>query len=118
MSADGLHRLAALATNPEGLDDLGADQVPELLGALETLRARLELRMLTAVNGVAAAKADPQPDEHDGDRLLTAGEVAERLHMDRRAVYRRADRWPFTRRLSSGTLRFSERGMEWWLKTR
>lgn len=116
--ADRLRRLAALATNPEGLGDLDADQVPELLGELETLRARLELRLLTAVNGVVAATADREPENHDGDRLLSAREVAERLGMDRRAVYRRADKWPFTRRLGPNTVRFSERGLDRWLKTR
>jgi excisionase family DNA binding protein len=52
------------------------------------------------------------------DTLLTVGEVAERLGVSNRWVYRNADRLPFTRRLTSGTLRFSERGLERWKETR
>ncbi len=52
------------------------------------------------------------------DRLLTAAEVAERLNVGRRFVYDHADKWPFTKRLDEGTLRFSERGLDRWLEHR
>jgi len=53
----------------------------------------------------------PQPP----DRLLTAGEVAARLHCSKQHVYREAPRWPFTRKLAPRVLRFSEAGLERWL---
>lgn len=49
------------------------------------------------------------------DRMLTAGEVAERLHCSKQHVYREARRWPFTRKLARRVLRFSETGLERWL---
>ena len=52
------------------------------------------------------------------DRLLTATEVAERLNVGRRFVYDHAEKWPFTKRLDEGTLRFSERGLDRWLEHR
>ena len=52
------------------------------------------------------------------DRLLTAAEVAERLNVGRRFVYDHAEKWPFTKRLDEGTLRFSERGLDRWLEHR
>ncbi len=52
------------------------------------------------------------------DRLLTATEVAERLNVGRRFVYDHAVKWPFTKRLDEGTLRFSERGLDRWLEHR
>jgi len=47
--------------------------------------------------------------------MLTAGEVAERLHCSKQHVYREARRWPFTRKLARRVLRFSETGLERWL---
>ena len=52
------------------------------------------------------------------DRLLTATEVAGRLNVGRRFVYDHAAKWPFTKRLDEGTLRFSERGLDRWLEHR
>jgi predicted DNA-binding transcriptional regulator AlpA len=48
------------------------------------------------------------------DRLIGPGDVAARLGVSRRAVYRRASGWPFTRRVGR-SLRFSAAGLERWL---
>ena len=50
------------------------------------------------------------------DRLLTAEELAKRLHASRRYVYEHADEFPFTVRLPGRMVRFSERGYERWVK--
>ena len=63
-------------------------------------------------------KGDGPPKTAKCDRLLTAAEVAERLNVGRRFVYDHADKWPFTKRLHEGTLRFSERGLNRWLEHR
>jgi predicted DNA-binding transcriptional regulator AlpA len=105
--------LATLAADPSRIDDFPAADLPGLIGEAEALRARLLARLMT----MATAPAEPiRTDRTNGpDRLLTAEEVASRLGLkDRRAVYRRADGWPFTRRLGNGTLRFSEKGLEKW----
>ena len=52
------------------------------------------------------------------DRLLTAEEVAERLQRSADWVYRQAKYWPFTRRLTRRTVRFSEAGLTRWLELR
>ena len=49
------------------------------------------------------------------DHMLTAAELAERLSVSLRHVYDHADQWPFTKRFGR-TLRFSERGLERWLR--
>ena len=51
------------------------------------------------------------------DRLLTVPELAMRLNVDERYVYDHHHEWPFTRRLGR-KLRFSERGLEQWMRQR
>src|SRR5436853_492222 len=67
---------------------------------------------LQALDGAPASPTLSRRPEGVGepDRLLTAPEVAARLQVSVKLVYRTAARWPFTRRLSPGVLRFSERG--------
>jgi hypothetical protein len=48
------------------------------------------------------------------DQLIGADDVALRLDISRRAVYRRAGSWPFTRRVGR-TVKFSAAGLERWL---
>ena len=52
------------------------------------------------------------------DRMLTAREVAKRLGISVRTVYKSAAGWPFTRRYPSGSVRFSEIGLDTWLERR
>jgi len=113
MSAD---TLATVAADPDRIASVPPEHIPALIGAAETLRALLWARLQTAVLPSppairTAAKAQP-------DRLLNVGEAAERLGVTSRWIYRKADVLPFTRRLGSGTLRFSERGLERWKESR
>ena len=85
-----------------------------LIGEVEGLKARLWARLQIPAP-VAAAVAMKGAES---DRLLTVVEAGERLGVDRRWLYRRADALPFTRRLSRGTLRFSEKGLEKWKEAR
>jgi excisionase family DNA binding protein len=66
--------------------------------------------MSTALADQADQPAPPPTEE----QLLTAKEVAERLGMKKRWVYRNADRFPFTRHLGR-SVRFSEAGLSQWL---
>ena len=63
------------------------------------------------------APANGNGGEPAPDRMLRAEEVAERLNLSRSAVYAMARKggWPWVRRLPSGSVRFSERGLERWL---
>jgi hypothetical protein len=96
------------------LDDLRAD--PTLAERLSPDEARdllLEFAALAvSLRGLAAARA---PAEVPAERLLTAEQVGERLGLTVKQVYRRADRWPFTRRVSPKTLRFDAAGLESYL---
>jgi excisionase family DNA binding protein len=52
----------------------------------------------------------------DKDRLLTIDQVAQQLSVSRDWVYRDGKRLNFTRRLGPKMVRFSESGLEKWLK--
>lgn len=61
----------------------------------------------------------PAPAEvENGDRLLKVDEAAEILGVKPRWLYDRSDSLPFAKKLAPRTLRFSEKGMRRWLKTR
>ncbi len=103
--------LATLAADPARIEAVQPAALPALIGEAEALKARLYARL----QATATPPPAPAPNgDGTAKRLLTADEVAERLGVDRRWVYRHADELPFTRRLSEGTLRFSERGLERW----
>jgi predicted DNA-binding transcriptional regulator AlpA len=105
--------LAVLVADPERIEGVAPQALPELLGELEALRAKL-LRQLMA----SAAPAPAPPASREPDRLLSADQAAALLGVSRRWVYRRASSLPFTRRIGRGTLRFSLRGLERWREAR
>jgi excisionase family DNA binding protein len=113
VSADSRQTLAVLATDPARIEHVPAEQLADLIGEAEGLRAKL-LRRLVA----SAAPAPAPPASREPDRLLTADEAAELLGVSRRWMYRRASSLPFTRRIGRGTLRFSLRGLERWRESR
>lgn len=95
-------------------------QIAETLppGALIALPREAILALVEAPQVVPEDQTQgTTPNGHD-DCLLTAREVAARLGTSVRYVYEHADRFPFTRRLGSRTVRFSERGLERWLARR
>ena len=103
--------LATLAADPERIADVPPEQVPDLIGAAEALRAALWARL----QAVKAPTPAPSAGKGGGpDRLLTASEAAERLGVSRRWMYRHQAQLPFAKKLSGGTLRFSEHGLERW----
>lgn len=75
------------------------------LGALESIRAALWQRAL-------AAPPAPKP----GDRLLSAKEAAAILNVPEKAMYRES--WPFAVKVSEGRVRFSERGIQQYIRAR
>jgi excisionase family DNA binding protein len=52
----------------------------------------------------------------DEDRLLTIDQVAQRLSVSKDWVYRNGRRLTFTRKLGPKLIRFSEAGLQKWLK--
>ncbi len=113
--------LATLAADPSRVAHVAPEVVPALLGELESLRVLLWARLQapTPAPGRRSARQQGNAEPAAGEeRLLTADQVAARLGVSRRWVYRKAGALPFTRRLSCGTLRFSERGLERWKEKR
>jgi predicted DNA-binding transcriptional regulator AlpA len=53
---------------------------------------------------------------HNEDRLLTINQVAQRLAVSKDWIYRNGKRLAFTRKLGPKIVRFSEIGLEKWLK--
>jgi len=97
--------LRELLADPGRVVDLTPDEALSAIEALAALRAALAARL-------RAMPEAPKPDGHAlEDRLLTAEQAAERLGLRPSQVYRRAARFPFTRRLGRETVRFSEAGL-------
>jgi predicted DNA-binding transcriptional regulator AlpA len=102
-----MRSLTQLLESPMLLDSLTREEIAAALVETTDLRDRLTARLdlLVATPQTQARSAPAQ------ERLLTAVEVAERLGVTVRWVYRHADRWPFTHKLSRKVLRFSESGL-------
>jgi len=101
-------RLAAVLADPARVSELGPEEVAAALEDLAVVRAAL-------VSRLSSVAPSPNGREHE-DRLLTPEQAAARLGLTVRQVYRRAHRFPFTTRLGRRTLRFSEAGLNRWLK--
>jgi predicted DNA-binding transcriptional regulator AlpA len=56
----------------------------------------------------------PEPPRQEGDRLLTAEQVALVLGLDVTSVARR--RFPFAKKLGRRTIRYSEAGLRSWMR--
>ncbi len=91
---------------------------PSLANDLNSEEALDMLVLLASIQPVLSAVAYSGNVENmfTGDRLLKVGEVAFRLNCDSDWVYRNKDKLPFTRRLSSNQLRFSEKGLDKYIK--
>ncbi len=98
--------MADLLDAPERALDLSPADAAAALARVEGLAAVLRTRL-----------AAPGANGHDGE-MLTAAEVASRLRLTVKQVYRRARRWPFTRRMSERTLRFDRRGFDLYMMGR
>jgi hypothetical protein len=88
------------------VENLPQENLPALLGDLERVRAALWRRLLA--------------DRHEAplhDRLLTIGDAAIRLAVTKDWLRRHAD-LPFVVRLSEGQVRYSEQGLERFIRDR
>jgi predicted DNA-binding transcriptional regulator AlpA len=93
------------------------EQIPALIAEVA-----YEEAALLAIQGMLTARMLVTPTAHDsgsdGDHLLTAEEVAHLLGVTKRWVQRRARRSPFARRISVGSVRYSEAGLRRWMTNR
>jgi excisionase family DNA binding protein len=104
--------LVRALSNPADLDRLSRAEAASILVELAALQASLAERL---------SAAPPAPPKHsqtrEPDRLMTVDEVAARLGVTPRWLYRHAKQLPFTRKLSRRTLRFSETALRHWEAT-
>jgi predicted DNA-binding transcriptional regulator AlpA len=92
------------------IDRLPADQLPDAIGALESVKARAWARLVRP----ESMEASPQ----DADQTVNVQDAARLLGMSPTWVYRHADTLPFTRRVGRRALRFSVAGIRRYLARR
>jgi excisionase family DNA binding protein len=104
-------KLSELQDHPERAFSLQREEIPGLLGELERLRATLWLRLMPG----------NQEGHHQAavglDRLLNVEEAARKLGKSKDYLYRHSGKYPFTVR-DGRSLRFSEQGIEKYIKQR
>ena len=72
-------------------------------------------QVLTAVLADVQKLDDMPATTQHTDRMLTAKQVAARMGLSERTIYKNRGGYPFARQYPGGSLRFSERGLESWL---
>ncbi len=88
------------------------------IGQLEVAKAQLYARLISDGNPCADSVEEHQSTEPRPDRLISVTEAARRLSVTERWLYEHADELPFTRRVGPRLVRFSESGVEKWIKQR
>jgi hypothetical protein len=96
-------KLQELIADPKTVDDLPPEALPDLLGELETLKARLWLRLTTPNGHVQSVPP--------ADRTLNVEEAAAMLGHSSDWLYRHAHKFPFACRIE-GRWTFSEEGIK------
>ena len=103
-----------IARDPLRVNALSADATRQLIAKLEMARGALKARrILLSGEPHTLARVPDAPD-----RLLRVGEAAQRIGIAQDTLYKTADDYPFTQRPRPRCLRFSERGIEQWIRTR
>jgi predicted DNA-binding transcriptional regulator AlpA len=106
--------LEALMRYPGRLKEVKPQDMPGLVAELSGLLSRLGGLSLAVA---ARLMAETEGQTAGQERLLTAKEAAARLGTGTDYLYRRKD-LPFRVQLSTRRVRFSEMGIERWLRTR
>ena len=86
---------------------LPREDLPELIGELERIKAAAWSALMAPQNGNGRGP--------EGDRLLDAGQAAQKLGISKDALYRH--NYPFSLRIG-GKRRFSQLGIERYIKQR
>ena len=110
---DHLHiipTLDELISSPEKAETLSRQEAMNMMARITAIQPLLLGRLASLGAENKETKAP--------DRLLTAEEAAKRLNYSTDWVYRNAKKFPFTKRITPHRLRFSESGIEKYIKTR
>jgi excisionase family DNA binding protein len=111
-TAAEIGRLGDLLGDPRLVEAMPPEVARALLLQLAPLTEALRLRALSP-----PASVNGQPEAPAEDRLLTVEEAAQKLGLSRDWCYRQAKRLPFAVRIGR-QLRFSERGIERYIRQR
>ena len=103
-------KLADLITEPGKVSDVPIEAIAKLRGQLSELDTMLLSRLL-------GAGGNGNVESREGDRLLTVTEAAGKLGKSKDALYRHANKFPFTVR-DGRQVRFSEKGIEKYIRQR
>jgi predicted DNA-binding transcriptional regulator AlpA len=101
--------LADLLSDPARISALPREAIADLRGQI----TKLDTLLLSKLVATGDAEVDAQ-----GDRLLTAEETAHKLGTTEDWLYRYANTLPFAVRLGKKHLRFSEAGIERYIRQR
>ena len=96
----------ALRRMEAAMVNAGQEELPELLGGLERIKAAAWARLAVP----------PQAETEAADRLLGAREAAEMLGIEVSALYRKP--WPFRVKVSKGRTRYSLHGVQRFIRAR
>ena len=103
--------LEALLTDPGKVAEIPPKEAADLLARVAVIQAALAAQVVA--RAPTEIGAEPRPPM---DRLLSPSEAGRLLGVTVRWLYDHADKLPFTRRLSRKALRFSERGLEEYMR--
>jgi len=110
---DHLHTIPTieeLITDPQRVNTLSPTEAMNVLVRISSIQICLVAK--AASNGTEKKETKPI------DRLIDVKEAGERLGCSKDWLYRHADTLPFTKRLTPHALRFSEAGIEKYIKNR
>jgi len=103
--------LDEIAGDPSRAESLSYQAVWDLMVKANGLQALLLGRL-------AYLNQTPDKESLQNDRLLDVNETAKKLSVSTDWLYRNSNKLPFTRRLGPRKLRFSDRGIEKYIKSR
>lgn len=103
--------LDEIAGDPSRAESLSYQAVWDLMVKVNGLQSILLGRL-------ACLSQTPSKESLQGDQLLDVNETAKKLSVSTDWLYRNSNNLPFTRRLGPRKLRFSDRGIEKYIKSR
>ena len=103
--------LADLLQDPTRASEVPHSMIPAFLSQISAVQAALAVQLLRVFSEERA-----QEDARKVDHLLTAGEAAARLAVTKYWLYVHASELPFTVRIGRRGVRFSEKGIERYLR--
>lgn len=105
--------LADLALEPARASEVPPAEIPAFLTQIGAVQAALAAQLLRAF-----ALERAEDDARRVDRLLTVNEAATRLAVTKYWLYTHSGTLPFTVRMGDRSVRFSEKGIERYLRQR